>query len=105
MIETNPHNLTYGIEMIVQWLSIRDDGDDYLDSYVYQYIQNTMFPDSESVAKSFALRLLIHYLGDIHQPFHAENLYSSTFPDGDKGGNLFTLPSHYASEELHAVWD
>lgn len=91
--------------MIVQWLSIRDDGDDYLASYMYQTIQNTMFPDSENAAKSYALRLLIHYIGDIHQPFHAESLYSSTFPDGDKGGNLFTLPSHYASDELHAVWD
>jgi len=34
-ITSNPHNLTYGVEMIVQWLSIRDDGDDYLASYMY----------------------------------------------------------------------
>ena len=64
-----------------------------------------MFPGNENAAKSYALRLLIHYVGDIHQPFHAENLYSTTFPDGDAGGNLFTLPSHYSSNELHAVWD
>jgi len=64
-----------------------------------------MFPGNENVAKSYALRLLIHYVGDIHQPFHAEDQYSSIFPDGDKGGNLFTLPNHYSSNELHAVWD
>jgi len=32
-------------------------------------------------------------------------MYSSEFPTGDKGGNLITLPSHYSSDELHAVWD
>ena len=24
---------------------------------------------------------------------------------GDKGGNLFALPNHYESADLHAVWD
>jgi len=32
-------------------------------------------------------------------------MYSSEFPTGDKGANLITLPSHYSSDELHAVWD
>ena len=65
-IAISPHNLTYGIESIVQWLSIRNDGTDYLQSYAYQYIQNSLFPGNESLAKSYALRLLIHYIGDIH---------------------------------------
>lgn len=50
----------------MQWLSIRDDGTDYLQSYAYQYIQNSLFPGNELVAKSYAMRLLIHYIGDIH---------------------------------------
>lgn len=99
------HNLTYGVESIIQWLSVRDDGEDYLDSYIYDYIQNSLFPGEPDVAKSYAFRLLVHYIGDIHQPFHNEAMYSSQFPDGDKGANLITLPSHYSSDELHAVWD
>ena len=72
---------------------------------MYKYIQNTMYPGNPDVAQSYALRLLIHYIGDIHQPFHAESLYSAEFPDGDAGGNGFLLPNHYSSDELHAVWD
>jgi hypothetical protein len=66
------HNLTYGMESIVQWLSIRDDGSDYLDSYIYDYIQNRLYPGLPDVAQSYALRMLIHYVGDMHQPFHTE---------------------------------
>ncbi len=99
------NNLTYGIESIVQWLSIIDDGDDYLDSFAYEYIQNQLFPGNEAAAKSYALRLLIHYIGDIHQPFHTETQYSTEFPEGDKGGNLFRLPNQDYSPQLHAVWD
>ena len=65
-ISTAKHNLTYGVEAIVQWLSVRDDGNDYLNSYAYKYIQNTLFPGNENVAKSYAFRLLVHYVGDIH---------------------------------------
>ena len=104
-ISTAKHNLTDGVSALVQWLSGRNDGTDYLNSYIYKYIQNTLFPGNENVAKSYALRLLIHYVGDIHQPFHNEAMYSTQFPTGDKGGNLITLPSHYSSDELHAVWD
>ena len=90
---------------LVQWLSIRDDGDDYLNDYIYNYIQNSLYPGQPDLAQSYALRLLIHYMGDIHQPFHCEELYSSEYPDGDKGANLFPLPYHYGVDELHALWD
>lgn len=59
----------------------------------------------EKAAKSYALRLLIHYLGDIHQPLHCSSRVDKNFPSGDKGGNLFPLPNHYTTDDLHAVWD
>jgi len=37
---------------------------------MYDYISNRLYPGNMPVARSYALRLLIHYLGDIHQPFH-----------------------------------
>ena len=55
--------------------------------------------------KSFALRLLIHYLGDIHQPFHCETRYDAEDPEGDYGANTFDLKYHYGVDELHALWD
>jgi hypothetical protein len=60
---------------------------------------------SEDEAKSVALRLIIHYMGDIHQPLHCSDRYTSGHPDGDKGGNDFPLKYHYTANELHAVWD
>jgi len=56
-------------------------------------------------ALSFAMRFLIHLVGDIHQPLHMSALVDERFPSGDKGGNAYLLKNHYASPELHAVWD
>lgn len=49
------------------------------------------------------LRILIHVVGDIHQPLHAISVYSPAFPRGDKGGNLFLLK--VPEGNLHAYWD
>lgn len=104
-IQYHPHNMTYAIFNLVQWLSPADDGDDYKQSYIYDYIQNRLYPGNEDVAQSYALRLLIHYIGDMHQPLHNEALYNETYPTGDKGGNLVPLKYHYDVDELHALFD
>jgi hypothetical protein len=61
--------------------------------------------NQENYARSYALRMLIHYLGDVHQPLHCSSRVDKNYPSGDKGGNMFTLPNHYESAELHAAWD
>jgi hypothetical protein len=61
--------------------------------------------DTLDEARSFALRLIIHLVGDIHQPLHCSNRVTKESPTGDKGGNDFHLPSHYGNSDLHAVWD
>jgi hypothetical protein len=99
------HNMTYGSAALIQWLSVRDDGEHYKQSYIYDYIQNRLYPGEPLLAQSFALRLLIHYIGDMHQPFHNEALYSEAYPDGDKGANEVLLKYHYGVDELHALWD
>lgn len=55
--------------------------------------------------RSFALRLLIHYVGDLHQPLHAVSEVDSKFPEGDRGGNNQWLPRKDDASNLHAVWD
>jgi hypothetical protein len=57
------------------------------------------------VALSYATRLLIHYVGDVHQPLHCVSRVNKDYPAGDRGGNSFPLPTHYSDKELHAVWD
>ena len=95
--------MTVALDSIVAWLSGKE-GTDYKTSYIYIHLMDE-FANDEDVAKSYALRLLIHYMGDLVQPLHCENRYNSEFPDGDKGGNLFPLKYHYDVDELHALWD
>ena len=55
--------------------------------------------------KGLALRILLHVVGDIHQPLHAATRISSQFPQGDRGGNLVRLPRNKIAKNLHAYWD
>lgn len=54
---------------------------------------------SRSVAeRAEALRFLVHFVGDVHQPLHAG--YRS-----DKGGNDFQVQIKGKGSNLHSVWD
>ncbi|KTD08165.1 S1/P1 nuclease [Legionella jamestowniensis] len=55
--------------------------------------------------KGFSLRILLHIIGDIHQPLHAVSQFSIAHPKGDKGGNLFPLKDNPVATNLHAYWD
>ncbi len=57
--------------------------------------------------KARMLRFLIHFVGDVHQPLHAADYFSSQFPppDGDRGGNSWDIAGALPSTELHAYWD
>ena len=59
----------------------------------------------EEDQRSFALRMIIHYVGDLHQPLHSSALVDTEFPSGDRGGNSEHLPSKDGASNLHAVWD
>lgn len=61
--------------------------------------------DAEKDGASFALRLMIHYFGDAHQPCHSITLVDDTFPSGDRGCNSLTLANVDGASNLHAVWD
>jgi hypothetical protein len=93
------HNISMAMPDIYNWLS----GEDVNETYTYQTIMKHV--GNEEEGQSLALRLLIHYYGDIHQPLHNENRYTKELPHGDKGGNMFPLHNHDGAKELHAVWD
>ena len=60
---------------------------------------------SWNLTDAFNLRLLIHYIGDIHQPLHTVSRFAKEFPNGDRGGNDFKLIEKENVTELHALWD
>ena len=70
-------------------------------------------PDSQTDAqKAVALCWIFHLMGDSHQPLHAVSLFTTQFPKGDQGGNLFFIsypkpadPSSPVTQNLHAYWD
>ncbi|MFP3648289.1 S1/P1 nuclease, partial [Paraburkholderia sp. SIMBA_054] len=45
-----------------------------------------------------ALKFVVHFVGDIHQPMHAG--YAA-----DKGGNDFQLQFNGKGTNLHSLWD
>ncbi len=47
---------------------------------------------------TLALKLLIHFVGDLHCPMHAGRL-------SDRGGNRLPMVFFYRSTNLHTIWD
>lgn len=45
-----------------------------------------------------ALKFLVHFVGDLHQPLHASN-------NNDRGGNAVRVRFNGSDTNLHAVWD
>jgi hypothetical protein len=65
---------------------------------------------SDKNAQAQALRFVIHFVGDIHQPLHCTALVSSANPQGDQGGNLFKIKivgdnGQLKDSNLHSYWD
>ena len=52
-----------------------------------------------------ALRWVIHFVGDIHQPLHCAARVSHAHPKGDQGGNLFVIKIGGQDRKLHSYWD
>jgi len=55
-------------------------------------------PKGSRKAKADALRFLVHFIGDLHQPLHVGVAE-------DKGGNSIDMSWHGNKTNLHAVWD
>jgi len=96
-------NVTDAITSISNWIN---EVGDYKNNQYYNAIHGS-WPTgrTEEDSYSIAVRLLIHYVGDSHQPLHSETLVDKQHPDGDKGGNDINLPNHYSANNLHSVWD
>jgi hypothetical protein len=56
-----------------------------------------------------ALRYVIHFVGDVHQPLHSVSRETDDMPKGDAGGNRFAIQAVPGigmwHPNLHALWD
>lgn len=76
-----------------------------LDQYVSELKTGT-----DDVERAKALRFIIHFVGDIHQPLHCASRVTQARPEGDKGGNDFMIvetdaAGHRSTVKLHSYWD
>ena len=55
-------------------------------------------PNAALENKNFALKLIVHLIGDLHQPLHVGNGL-------DQGGNKCRVQFHGKQTNLHALWD
>jgi hypothetical protein len=90
------------LNALTEWLM---DTGDYKTTPYYTQI-SSHFSDEQD-QKSFALRLIIHYVGDLHQPLHTVAGISDKYPKGDAGGNFEHVPDtdNKGVTNLHAIWD
>lgn len=61
-------------------------------------------PKASPWAKGFMLRMLIHIVGDIHQPCHCTTYFSPEFPIGDRAGTAFKI-NNVKYPSLHKLTD
>lgn len=71
---------------------------------------NVLKTSTDKNAQAQALRLIIHFVGDIHQPLHCATRVSSANPEGDRGGNLLSIEvpgknGELRKSNLHSYWD
>ena len=66
---------------------------------------NILKTSTDKDAQAQALRFIIHFVGDIHQPLHCATRVSSALPDGDRGGNSVSIKVAGKTTNLHSYWD
>ncbi|MGA2075412.1 MAG: S1/P1 nuclease [Terriglobia bacterium] len=63
-----------------------------------QFLAVLKDPKADKDAKAQALRFVIHFVGDLHQPLHDED-------NGDKGGNTRYVVFERHPDDLRWIWD
>ncbi len=69
---------------------------------IEQFAAELAAPGTDAEERLFALKFLLHFVGDLHQPLHSADNH-------DKGGNDVKIMvdgfSHKSRDELHGFWD
>lgn len=63
-----------------------------------QFLAVLRDPNADPASKTQALKFVVHFVGDLHQPLHDED-------DADKGGNARHVIFDGRPDNLHWIWD
>ena len=72
---------------------------------VNQAMETLKDKHASSEEQAIALRIILHVVGDIHQPLHTMTQVNALHPKGDRGGNDFHLGKNKIGNNLHRYWD
>lgn len=65
---------------------------------IYDQVDVLRDPNAQNEDKVLALKMVVHFLGDIHQPLHMGHA-------SDRGGNSHNVRFFKSPTNLHSVWD
>lgn len=91
-------NLPEGLDKAGVHKFLDDDTTPNIYNKTNEMIATLKSSKSSASEKLMALRLLIHFVGDLHQPMH-------TARKADLGGNRFYVTWFNDKTNLHSVWD
>lgn len=66
---------------------------------IAHYVAILADPQQGDAQRLEALKFVVHFVGDVHQPLHAD------YRDDDKGGNAYQVQFNRHGTNLHSVWD
>ena len=75
----------------------RDPNGDVLEA-IQRFSNVLRDPQASRESKQEALKFLVHFVGDVHQPLHVGR-------HADQGGNTITVTFFRQETNLHSVWD
>lgn len=75
---------------------LHEDGD--VVRAIYQQVEILQNPEASKSDKQLALKILVHVMGDLHQPMHMGHA-------SDLGGNRWIVNYFGRDSNLHSVWD
>ncbi|TDQ30842.1 S1/P1 nuclease [Zeaxanthinibacter enoshimensis] len=90
------HYVNYPFNLVYSEVTPAPEGD--LVMGIQNSIQVLKDPERTKEEKAFYLKMLVHLLGDLHQPLHAGR-------GEDKGGNDIQVMWFGKGSNLHRVWD
>lgn len=76
---------------------------------INKFADEMIDPQRSAEERADALRYVLHFVGDVHQPLHCVACDSEAHPKGDRGGNDFVFDSFLVGSfnvrNLHFLWD
>jgi hypothetical protein len=63
--------------------------------------------EADPERRAIALTWVFHLVGDAHQPLHTTQIFTTDYPNGDRGGNEICIRPTPTSKpmDLHRFWD